>query len=389
MDRVSALETVVSLRKELREGQNLGLKIVYDALTGASGNGAVPSDVPQTFTGPSGGGSYSTPAGETPLDGTFKDTRVAASGTFEQSLGSDTRWTAGANFSTEYDYRSLGVSSSLARDFDKRNTTLSGGFSISWDTIDPVGGVPDPLAVMLAATGGGDDDRDDDEEEGEEGDAESKVIFDGLLSLTQIVNRSTVVMVAASVSHQSGYMTDPYKFVSIVDEAPGAGQGRPLEHRYERRPDRRTKKSLFAEAKHHFGHDMIDLSYRYLWDDWGVTSHTAELRYRWALPKGHVLQPHLRAYRQEAASFYHRFLTASDPLPTYASADYRLGKMDAVTLGLKYARPIGPSTVSVRVEGYKQLSRDNGDEAIGVLRDMDLYPAVDAVMVHLGFSRQW
>ena len=60
-------------------GSVLTLRAVLDTLTGASANGAVPSNSPQTFTSPSGGDDYRVRPGELPLDPTFQDTRLAIS----------------------------------------------------------------------------------------------------------------------------------------------------------------------------------------------------------------------------------------------------------------------------------------------------------------------
>ena len=60
-----------------------------------------------TFTRPSGQGSYQVDPGETPLDDTFRDTRVALSGGYSMPLGRVTSWDVGLYGSTEHDYTSL------------------------------------------------------------------------------------------------------------------------------------------------------------------------------------------------------------------------------------------------------------------------------------------
>ena len=56
-DRVSALETIVDAQHTFADGKMANLRIVLDALTGASASGAVPAPFAQTFTRPSGQGS--------------------------------------------------------------------------------------------------------------------------------------------------------------------------------------------------------------------------------------------------------------------------------------------------------------------------------------------
>lgn len=98
-NRVTAIEPTLSIRKAFKGDRFANFKLVIDSLTGATPNGATPSNVPQTFTRPSGTGDYTIAAGETPLDDTFLDTRVALSGSWTQPLDRLTKVTVGANLS--------------------------------------------------------------------------------------------------------------------------------------------------------------------------------------------------------------------------------------------------------------------------------------------------
>ena len=124
-DRVQAFETIVDVTNEFTGGRIGNFHFVFDALTGASPNGGVPSSRLQTFTRPSGQETYTTAPGQTPLDDTFRDTRAALSGSLTQPLDRVTNLTAGLYGSGEHDYSSLGANLALNRDFNKRNTTVS------------------------------------------------------------------------------------------------------------------------------------------------------------------------------------------------------------------------------------------------------------------------
>jgi hypothetical protein len=150
-DRVDAVEPVVRATKRFADDSVVTAKVVADSLTGASPSGASPTNVPQTFTRPSGNGSYTTPAGETPLDDTFKDTRTQVALGYDRPLGDLSRLSVGINFSSEFDYQSFGLSGSWQRDFNKRNTTLLFGLAYASDTIKPKGGIPVPFASMQPA----------------------------------------------------------------------------------------------------------------------------------------------------------------------------------------------------------------------------------------------
>lgn len=89
-----------------------------------SASGGTPAATPQIFTRPSGKGPYVTDPGETSLDDTFRDTRVALSGNHMWQFGRARKWTLGLYTSTEHDYASLGANTSIAREFDRQNTTV-------------------------------------------------------------------------------------------------------------------------------------------------------------------------------------------------------------------------------------------------------------------------
>jgi Protein of unknown function (DUF3570) len=52
--RIQAIEPVVDVSKIFADGQALNFNVTFDALSGASPNGALTSRMPQTFTSPSG-----------------------------------------------------------------------------------------------------------------------------------------------------------------------------------------------------------------------------------------------------------------------------------------------------------------------------------------------
>jgi len=148
--RVQALEMGVFAGRDFGDDERLDLRLVVDALTGASPNGAHASSTAQTFTTPSGNSSYSVAAGETPLDSSFKDTRGAMGVDWTRPLDNLTNVVLGLNLSSEVDYISLGASANITRDFNNRNTTLSAGVATNYDMIKPMGGTPIEFSPMRA-----------------------------------------------------------------------------------------------------------------------------------------------------------------------------------------------------------------------------------------------
>jgi len=162
----------------------------------------------------------------------------------------------------------------------------------------------------------------------------------------------------------------------------------------EQRPDSRTRSSVFWQNKVHLTEDVIDVSYRYYRDSWGIRAHTLDFRYRFELPGGMHLEPHLRGYRQSAADFWHGWLvegrdwtsgTNSTTLQA-ASADPRLAAFTGRTLGLKFGMPLGQGQeLSLRVESYRQTYKRPAD-APGALQSLDLTPALKATTLLVGYA---
>ena len=385
--RVQAAEPAIYAGRNFGDDDRIDLRLVVDVLTGATPNGAHASTVPQTFTTPSGSGSYTTPAGETPLDESFHDTRVAAGADWTISLDRLSKLILGINVSSEYDYISAGISSTYSRDFNNRNTTLTAGVAFNSDTISPVGGVPIEFAPMVKQ----------DLTLNRSGSSETKTISDFIIGVTQIVNRKTIIQLNYTFGLTDGYQNDPYKIVTIVDPVTGlptlptmAAAG-DLPYVYEKRPDSRQRNALFFNSAHHLTEDVIHFSYRYFWDDWGITSHTLDLKYRYQLANSYLM-PHVRYYSQDAADFYTHNLKLGTDIDAatgavskqYASNDYRLAKSVTTTLGLKYGIPLSDnSEISMRGEFIQQAISNDGVPA------GEETPDLDAVVLQLNYSLVW
>jgi len=261
--RVTALEPVVNVARDMRGDQSINVKLVLDALTGATPNGANPSTAPQTFTSPSGDGAYTTAAGADPLDESFHDSRVAVSAEWERPIIDEySRMILGGNISGEFDYMSLGASVTLLRDYNQRNTTASIALGVNADTVNPVGGTPIPLANMRISDSASKD-----------GSSDTKSIADVMLGLTQVISRQTLMQFNIGFSSTSGYQNDPYKIVTIVDDVTGLPIAETATDRpyvYESRPDTRSRQTFYWKTVHHLTEDVINFSYRYYTDDWDV-----------------------------------------------------------------------------------------------------------------------
>jgi len=371
--RVQAVEPIINGQKALDTDEYINIKLTLDSLTGASANGAVPSTQAQTFTRPSGRGLYITPAESIPLDDTFRDTRATLSTTWSRPSVWDTQAEWGVNLSREFDYRSIAGSTTFAKDFNNNNTTFSSGLSLSVDRNVPVGGVPVPFATMQAAG----------EPTFRLRSAEHKKLVDVITGVTQIIDQFSLFQFNYSISAADGYLNDPYKVVSVVDATTGAPVfNNDLEANlpfvvYENRPGSRTKHTFYGQYKRFINEgDVLDTSYRFLTDDWGIDSHTIDIKYRKALSDRRFIQPHIRFYQQSAADFYRPFFVSGDEPQSadttrFASADYRLGNFNAYTVGLEFGQVNKSNSWSVALEYYLQSGKEP-EESFGELRNLAL-----------------
>ncbi len=378
--RVRAVEPIVSMRRTDSADHSMGLRVTFDSLTGASPNGAVAQPTAQTFTNPSGkGGGYTTPAGTAPLDPRFHDQRVALLGSYERPLGEGQRISFSGNVSNEHDFSSLSFSTSFSQDFNQKNSTWSLGLAAEFDRIRPEGGVLAELKPAFDAST-------------RVAASDNRRVVDLLAGFTQVMSRSWLVQANYNLGRGTGHHSDPYKVLSIIDGTSGLVTGD--EYVVEGRPRSRTRHSLQLQSKWHLTKDVVDASYRYYRDDWGLRAHTLDARYRFELGGGMHLEPHARYYRQNAADFYRTWLTegrdyssaSSQSLLPYASADTRLAAFSANTLGLKFGMSLsGGQELSLRVESYRQKLKEPA-QVPGALQGLELMPNLKATTLMLGYS---
>jgi hypothetical protein len=373
--RIQAIEPVVNVAKVFADGQALSFTVTFDSLSGSSPNGALTSRMAQTFASPSGKAShrYTTAPGQLPVDPNYQDDRIAVGGNWTIPLTRVDQVSVGGKLSAEDDFFSATVNASIAHDFNEKNTTLSFGIDDEYDSLRPIGGAPVPGSnyELFEKTAN-----------------KTKNGVGALLGLTQVISRNWLSEFNLSADRFSGYLNDPYKITSIIDSA-----GNTTGYEYESRPDQRTRKSGYWENRIAWNQQLSTaLSLRYMSDNWGVRSDTAQLRLHWSLfNRDRYIEPTFRWYRQTAADFYTPFLlNTAAPTTGYESADSRLGPFHALTYGLKYLQKLpglgsrDESEISVRAEYYQQTF-DERTATPAALQGLDLYPGLKAILIQVGW----
>ena len=388
--RVTTIEPMTSFALNFRNGDVLNFKVTVDALTGASPNGAVPWTAPQTFVTPtktsvsttstnaSGHStvsvvnglatrSYTAPANKLPLDYGFTDERLGLNLGYSFALPADWRVNVGGSYSSEQDYDSKSANLGVSKDLFNKNTTLSLSGSAELDDSQPYFGTPVAYSVMSAAMKGGN---------------ASKTVFDGVAGLTQVMNRHWLAQLNYSIGSANGYQTDPYRIISVVDPLSGA----PVNNLYEKRPESRLRQSVYFGNKIAFGPTVTSISGRAYRDSGGIKSVTADLSERIPLASWVYIEPFGRFYRQEKANFFQNYLVSGQSLPSFASSDSRLGQFDASTFGFKTGFMVAGGELYLRADHYAQFGNGHPANAIGGLRNENLFAGIKASSAIIGYS---
>ena len=218
----------------------------------------------------------------------FTENRVELGASAQVGLSQSTEGTIGYTHSGENDWQSHAIELGFSRDLAHKNAKLTVGYGF---TRNDVGRAHDPSFDKQLDIQG------------------------AQLGLSQILDQRTLLTIAYTLSHASGYQGSPYRFITTTD-----GFSAP-----ESPPESRTRHALTARVMHTIGRaNVIDAEYRFYVDDWGILSHTVELAYTRDLTRAWSLRLRGRGYHQNRAAFYEetyemptRYMTVDRELSTF------------------------------------------------------------------------
>ena len=215
-------------------------------------------------------------------------------------------------YSEENDYRATYISLSGQQTINEGMTTVSVGVSHSADDIFPT-----DAEIFNRVRN------------------EDKRSTSAVLSISQIINQVSTFQVAASLTEQSGFLSDPYKFRDV-------------------RPDSKTQLALSGSYRYFLTEQdaALHADYRFYHDDFGISSHTLGLAWHQNLGNSWQLVPNIRYYTQAAADFYTNIDDFLKPLNEYQSSDYRLSSYGAFSGGLSVVTSIADWTATLTAERY-------------------------------------
>ncbi len=323
-----------------------------DAISGASPTGALPGSTQ-------------------PFLASLEDVRYGVMGAISRKFG-DHLVDLEVSRSSEHDYLSWGYALKDTLEINEKNTAITFGVNYLDDRVSvPILGYRDKESVDLFA------------------------------GVNQTIDRNTAVTANFTLGYSDGYLNDPYKAVQRTDivtlpDGTGGTIEFPVDNLYrENRPDSRLREVLQLGGRHYFtkARGALDLVYRFSHDDYGITSHTAQVEWRQEIGSRLEVTPFFRFYHQNEADFFMRTIDglpietpSNDPDgsgPNYSS-DYRLSRFDALSGGVKLRYKFNDTlSASAAYERYEMTGRG------GESRTAPGQAYIDANMFTFGITAQF
>ena len=246
-------------------------------------------------------------------------------------------------YSTENDYDAIYGGVGIEYELPNKTTTVSGGFSVSFDEIEP-----EQLAGVTRI------------------DSDDKENYSLFGAISQVINKYTVIQSTLGVSIFDGFLSDPYKQAWV------AGSVLP-----DNRPSDRTQYTWATRLRRYselLG-AALHVDYRFYYDDWDVRSHTLDLGLHKVTEAGWAFDSSIRYYSQTQADFYEPFYRSVRSDGEYSS-DYRLSPYGSIAFRLGLSETINDWTVKIAAERYvsdKSYSVQSVDVENPALLDYTLF----------------
>ena len=282
-------------------------------------------------------------------------------------------WTAKLAVATEYDYFSLGLGGSFTRLFNEKNTELGINTNIyldKWNAIYPTelrpfksggDGINDPFFSVNTISGNPNYDPAFAAFE-----KENRNSYSLGVNLSQILSKKLQGILIADLVVQEGLLSTPFQRVYFGDVADSFIENFQLADDVERLPESRWKVAIGGRLNYYLNEIVVIRSYyRYYTDDWGISSHTANLELPLKISDSFTLYPSYRYYTQTAADYFSAFEEnfSSD---VYYTSDYDLSEYNAnqFGMGITYTDiftrlriwKIGLKQIDLKYDHYKRNS---------------------------------
>ena len=288
-EEANVFEPMVFITHQVTEDTAVTGRVVFDAWTAASDTKL------DNYTGASG----------TPIMG---QTRVAANlGVQSERKVLSNRWTYGASlgFSSEYDYRSLNGSFDISRSFAKDNFTLGASIQYFLDEVDLFKDLSTPQNTTIST-------------------GLERKIFATSITASQILTIRDIVQFGLTFAKASGELESTASSVNISGV-----------RSVESLPSTRSRYAISSKWVHGLSENSsVNLSYRYYFDQWDLSSHTFRAAYLFDVEEDEsYVEVFGRAHDQSSVRFY---ANNFDQGQGYMTSDSDLQEFTSFETGLFY-----------------------------------------------------
>ena len=249
-------------------------------------------------------------------------------------------WSAKISISSEYDYFSAGVGGSYTKLFNEKNTELSVNANVyidTWNAIYPTelrpfgengNGLSNSLFTQNTITG-----NTNYNPRFSEFKDEGRNSYSLGFGFSQILHKNVQGSLALDFVQQQGLLSTPFQRVYFSDVADSFIDNFQLADAVERLPDSRFKVAVGGRLNWYLNETFtLRTFYRYYFDDWGITSHTASIEVPIKITDKFTLYPSYRFYNQTAADYFRPYESALSTDEFYTS-DYDLSEYSANQIG--------------------------------------------------------
>uniref|UniRef100_UPI00404A3520 DUF3570 domain-containing protein n=1 Tax=Flavobacterium sp. TaxID=239 RepID=UPI00404A3520 len=260
-------------------------------------------------------------------------------------------WNADIAFSNEYDYTSIGFGGGISKLFNDKNSEISIKGNVYLDQWRPIY----PKELVSSLNGMTIFDQVGSPSLGyapsnfSEWNATNRNSYSASFGFSQVATKKMQFSVFLDILSQQGKLSSPYQRVYFADKANyyvGDAQYIPtyttsqnqgvyqLADAIERLPNSRFKIPAGARLNYYLNERVtIRTYYRYYWDNWGVTAHTANIELPVKISDKFTVYPSYRYYTQDKAKYFAPYETHLSTEKYYTS-DYDLSTFKANQYGI-------------------------------------------------------
>ena len=250
----------------------------------------------------------------------------------------------GLSSSTEFDYQSFGGNINFSKKTNNKNGEFTAKFQTYLDQVSLIA----PVELRTAVNG-----------RGRNYPTTPRNTFAGSFSYSQIINERLQIMFLTDIVQQQGYLSLPFHRVYFTDA---------VVHQ-ENLPGSRFKIPAGFRVSYFMGDKfIIKAYYRFYKDDWGLTSHTADIEVPVKLTPFLSVSPFYRFYYQTAIKYFAPYETHTAQEKYYTSNyDYSKFNSNFFGAGVRVAPPKGIlgvqdfSMIELRYGHYTKNTGMNSD----------------------------